>query len=438
MPSSHDILILALYAAPALCVWAVFVHRSRSRERAARARLDESTKANLLEPPSLHPHINPNRCAGCATCVSACPEEGVLGLIDGKAVLVSPASCIGHGACKTACPMDAITLVFGTETRGIDIPHVNDDFETNVPGMFIAGELGGMGLIRNAVTQGRQAIDHIAKRPRPGGDDVLDIVIVGAGPAGFSATLAAKQRGLRSITIEQETLGGTVAHYPRGKIVMTAPMLLPMYGTVKLGETTKEALLELWRDVERKTGVQIRYAEQMEAIDRQADGFRVRTSLGTYVARSVLLCIGRRGTPRKLQVPGEDAVKVVYRLTEPEQYTGKHVLVVGGGDSALEAALTLAEEVEGTTVTLSYRGRGFNRAKPKNRDRIDAAAKSGALTLLLESSVRSVEAETVNLSCQTGDLRARNDAVIVCAGGILPTGLLTSVGIRVETKHGTA
>jgi thioredoxin reductase len=427
------------YAGPALLAWWLYLRRRRAKERASRERLDESREARLLEPPSLHPHINPNKCGGCAACVDACPEhDAPLGLIDGKAVLVSPASCIGHGACKDACPFDAITLVFGTETRGVEIPNVGPDFQTNVPGVYIAGELGGMGLIRNASEQGRQAIDSIARAVggRHGFD--LDVLIVGAGPAGIAATLAAKAKRLRAVTIEQETLGGAVAHYPRGKIVMTAPLVLPLYGKVKLGETRKEALLELWRAVERKTQIAIRYHEQLESVKPGGGGFEVVTSKQTYRTRSLLLCIGRRGTPRKLGVPGEEQSKVVYRLAEPDQYAGRRVLVVGGGDSALEAAAVLAQEVPRTTVALSYRGLAFDRAKSKNRARVQAAEAAGKLRVLLGSQVREILPDRVRLTQGAQPLELPNDAVIVCAGGTLPTPLLTSIGIQMDTKYGTA
>jgi thioredoxin reductase/NAD-dependent dihydropyrimidine dehydrogenase PreA subunit len=428
---------LLSYLVPASLAWLAYWRVRAGRTRRALRRLREAEEAQLLEPPSLHPHINPNRCAGCCSCIDACHEGDVLGLVDGKARLVSPADCIGHGACKEACPMDAITLVFGTATRGVDIPLVGTDFETNVPGLFIAGELGGMGLIRNAVEQGRQAIESIRRRASTGGRFDHDVVIVGAGPAGFAATLAARERRLRSVTIEQETLGGAVAHYPRGKIVMTAPMQLPLYGRVKLRETTKEALLALWRQVEESTGIQIHYRERLEQIAPVGAGFEVRTTRARYRTRSVLLAIGRRGTPRKLGVQGEELPKVVYRLIEPEQYRGQRVLVVGGGDSALEAALALAAQ-DGTSVTLSYRGAAFGRARPANRERFEAARRAGALQARMESQVREILPECVRLDQRGAALELANDAVVVCAGGVLPTGLLRALGIEVETKYGVA
>jgi thioredoxin reductase len=332
--------------------------------------------------------------------------------------------------------MDAISLVFGTETRGVDIPLINPDFETNIPGIFIAGELGGMGLIRNAVTQGKQAIDSIRKRGRNGKGKLLDVVIIGAGPSGFSASLAAMEHKLNAVTVEQETLGGTVSHYPRGKIVMTAPVVLPLIGKVAFRETTKETLLKFWQDVEKRTRVKINYQERVEGIQSKGSHYEVKTSQKTYPTRNVLLAIGRRGTPRKLGVPGEDSSKVVYRLIDPEQYRGKHVLVVGGGDSALEAAISISEE-SGTTVTLSYRSESFSRAKQKNRDKVDQAAKAGLMKVMLKSNVKAIESKQVRIEYKETITALRNDAVIVCAGGILPTGFLKEIGITVETKYGT-
>ena len=420
----------------------LYARRLRTRERRDRLALEAARAAGLVEPPSLHPVIDDVRCIGCATCVEACPEGGVLGIVDGRAALIEPTRCIGHGACKDACPEDAIALVFGTAERGVDIPAVGPNFETNVPGLFIAGELGGMGLIRNAVEQGRQVIDSVRAlggtngRPRT----ALDVLIVGAGPAGFSASLAAQQHGLRYRTVEQDSLGGAVAHYPRRKLVMTVPMNLPGVGPVRLGHTSKENLLELWQDVERRSGVAIAYGERVESIEplaRQTPGFRVTTTRGSYESRAVVLAIGRRGTPRKLGAPGEDLPKVTYRLLDPEQYRGQRVLVVGGGDSALEAACSLSDE-HGTQVVLSYRGKAFSRAKPANRERVESAVRAGRLKVLLESQVLAVKPRTVRLGHGGAELELPNDAVIVCAGGILPTEFLRSVGVAVETKYGTA
>jgi thioredoxin reductase (NADPH) len=418
-------------------IWGFYGLVRRRRTRRSLARLEASRTDGLMEPASLHPLIDPSLCLGCGSCVPACPEGDVLGLVAGKAELVAPSNCIGHGACREACPLGAITLVIGTETRGVDIPMLSENFETNVPGLFVAGELGGMGLIRNAVEQGRQAIESVARLDGIGEGEGLDVVIVGAGPAGFAASLAAQERGLRFVTLDQDTLGGTVAHYPRGKIVMTAPVYLPRYGKLKLRETSKEALLALWLDVQQRTGLEVRTEERVEGIERREYGFEVKSSRTSYRARAVVLAIGRRGTPRKLGVPGEEREKVVYRLIDPERYAGLKVLVVGGGDSALEAATALAE-VSGTDVTLSYRGEAFARAKPANRERVARAERGGRLRVRLGSQLACIEADAVRLEARDREERLPNDAVVVCAGGILPTGFLRSIGVEVETKHGTA
>jgi thioredoxin reductase (NADPH) len=392
----------------------------------------------MTEPPTLHPIVDPAKCIGCAACVHACPEGGnILGLINGKAELIDPTSCIGHGACKTSCPADAISLVFGTATRGVEIPNVTPKFETNVPGLFIAGELGGMGLIANAVEQGKQAVDSISKLDGLRQKGQFDVLIVGAGPAGIAASLAAKQQKLTSITIEQGSFGGTVAHYPRDKIVMTRPAVLPGYGKIRFRKVRKERLLELWSKVIHKTKIAIRYGERVEHVQRREGGFDVVTSHGRYPARSVLLATGRRGSPHKLGVHGEELSKVVYTLVDARQYRGQRVLVVGGGDSALETAAALAREV-GVEVTLCYRGQAFSRAKQRNRQAIDLAIETRRLQVLFDSNVVAIHADRVDVDVAGRGYTVANDAVIICAGGVLPGAFLRQIGVQVETKFGKA
>ena len=435
-----DIYVLLVYGIPFLLIYTLFVRGKRKGQKQNLALREENEKTGLNQPASLHPSIDPNLCKGCGACVHACPEheKKVLGLIAGKAELINASSCIGHGACKAACPFNAITLVFGTETRGVDIPNVSPEFETNVPGLYIAGELGGMGLIRNAITQGTQAIDFLSKKIRTGNDnDIYDVVIVGAGPAGFAATLGAMKKKLKHITLEQDSLGGTVFNFPRGKLVMTGPVDLPLAGKMKFTETSKEAVLEFWQRIEKEHQVTINYQESIKDVVRNKGYFEVISNKARYKSRAVLLCIGRRGTPRKLGVPGEDLPKVVYRLIDPEQYRGMHVLVVGGGDSALEAAISIAEE-NGTTVTLSYRSKSFSRAKEKNRQKIDQAVDQGRLKVLFESNVAEIREKSVRIDQFGKIIEIPNDGVIVSAGGILPTPFLKQIGIEIETKYGTA
>ncbi len=430
------------YGLPLVLIYAWMVYGRRRREALHRQVLEDSRQAGLMQPPSLHPVVDTSRCIGCEACVHACPEfpkHTVLGVVGGKAGLVSPSDCIGHGACRSVCPVGAISLVFGTSERGVDIPLVSPEFETSVPGIFIAGELGGMGLIRNAIEQGRQAMEQIVRQLQGRRDaGLLDVAIIGAGPAGLSATLLAHEQGLRYVTIEQNSLGGTVANFPRGKLVMTAPARLAMVGEMKFSETQKEDLIEFWRKVEADTGINIHYRERLEDLERVGDqGFLVKTTRNSYRVRRVLLAIGRRGTPRQLEVPGEDLPKVIYSLTDPAEHAGRRALVVGGGDSALEAAQALAEQPD-THVTLSYRSAAFTRAKRKNRDAVAVLAEAGRIDVLLESEVVRIEPDVVLVRQGETVLTLPNDLVIICAGGILPTGFLRELGVQVETKYGEA
>lgn len=434
MPENSAV-AFALYALPLVFFLLIYVVRKRRAEVRHRQALTEAIEAGLSEPPSLHPVVDAVRCIGSGGCAMACPEEA-LGIIGGKAQLINPAACIGHGACAAACPVSAITLVFGTERRGVDIPLVNPEFETNVRGIFIAGELGGMGLIRKASQQGLQAIRSIARRPRTSAP--LDVVIVGSGPAGLAAGLGAIEQKLRYRLIDQEPdLGGTIFHYPRNKVAMTAPFDLPLIGRVNFEEVSKETLLAFWQEIVASSGLEISFATRMERIVATEGGFHVETSAGTLHTGAILLAIGRRGSPRKLDVPGEDLPKVVYRLVEAEQYRGKRVLVVGGGDSAIEAALACAKEA-GTKVTLAYRGEAFNRVKANNRLSIETARTERRVEVRFVTEVRRILADSVELAVDGVPVTVGNDVVIVQAGGVLPTALLRELGVTVQTMYGNA
>ncbi len=429
-----NIFAIALYGLPVAAFVAIHVVRRVRRNAANAKELEAAVKAGLSEPVSLHPVVDPSRCVGSGACVNVCPESA-LGIIDGKAQLTNPAVCIGHGACAAACPVSAITLVFGSERRGVDIPRVNPNFETNVPGVFIAGELGGMGLIRKAAEQGKQALETIAARKAA---MPLDVVIIGAGPAGIAGGLSAIERKLRYRLIEQERdLGGAILHYPRNKIAMTSPVDLPIVGRLPIGEISKEELLRIWQDVVDRSGMKIDFGTRMEGLTRIANGYRIETTSGTFEAANILLAIGRRGTPRKLDVPGEELSKVVYRLIEPEQYRGRRVLVVGGGDSAVECALACCAQ-PGTQVLLAYRGEVFNRIKPANRERLEDARAAGRIDIRMKTEVKSVASDCVELVGEHGATTVANDVVVVQAGGVLPTGLLKQLGVTIETKYGTA
>ena len=435
---TEDTALLLIYLIPLLLICGGYLYIRQRREQANRTLLEAATAAGLHEPASLHPVIDVSRCMGCGACVNACPEHNVLGMLEGKAHLVAPANCIGHGACQKSCPFGAIELVFGSASRGVDIPLLSPDFQTSKSGIFIAGELGGMGLIRNAIEQGSQAMAAMIKVLPKQHDSELDAVIVGAGPAGIAAGLAAKAGGIRFLVLDQEhTLGGTVAHFPRGKLVMTQPAELPLAGKMKLTETSKENLLDFWNRTLEQHPLPIRFGERVQSIEQADSGYRVSTGQQHYRTHLVLLAIGRRGSPRMLNIPGEQSDKVVYRLVDPEQYRGQSVMVVGGGDSALEAAISIAGEPD-TQVSLSYRGEGFSRAKPKNRERVQALVDAGQLQVFLGSEPATIERDAVLLKTPEGLQSIPNDSVIICAGGELPTGFLKKIGIQVETKYGTA
>lgn len=423
-----------------VCFFIIYWYLRSERRKAGKvqAKIDKAKTEGLYEPVSLHPIVNTNSCIGTGACIAACPEKDILGIIKGKATTINASQCIGHGACFHACPTEAITLVIGTEKRGVDLPHIKPTFETNVAGIYIAGELGGMGLIKNAVEQGKQAVENLTKAYKSKIQGQFDLAIVGAGPAGISASLAAKKAGLRFITLEQESLGGTVFTYPRAKVIMTSAMNLPLYGKVKLDETSKQELLNLWLEALGKNEITIRENTKVEKISGEAGNFSIETNTGeTISAATVLLALGRRGTPRKLGVKGEMMQKVAYRLLEPENIMHKQVLVVGGGDSAVESAMLLADN---NTVTISYRSDSFSRLKPRNAASIKSFEESGRLSVLFNTEVTEITEENVVLrNNRTQEVvQLKNDHIYIFAGGELPTQFLINSGITVEKKFGEA
>ncbi len=422
-----------------LCAVTVLIYfrRHKKKSKIIEKKVAVAKEEGLFEPVSLHPYVDLNKCIGSGACIKACPEKDILGILDGKATLINSSNCIGHGACFHSCPVEAISLRIGTESRGIDLPHVNENFETNIKGIYIAGELGGMGLIKNSVEQGQQAIDRMVKEKKPSKENIIDVVVVGAGPAGISATLAAKKHGLSSVTLEQDSLGGTVYTFPRSKIVMTAPMNLPLYGKVKLYDTSKDELLNLWEKVILQHNLTIHEQTKVESITlTQDETFKVVTNTGDeYICNNVLLAIGRRGTPRKLEVPGEESTKVAYRLLEPERITDKKVIVVGGGDSAIESAVLLKDTNE---VILSYRKDKFSRLKPKNKEQIEACIDNNTINVMFNSNIVSINDKSVLMKTGTDDNVAEieNDLVYIFAGGELPTGFLKNIGIEITKRFG--
>jgi thioredoxin reductase (NADPH) len=386
-------------------------------------------------PQAQHPRIDTDHCIGCGGCVTVCPEGDVLALVNGKAAIVNGHKCIGHSLCAEVCPVGAITMVMAKPSAGADAPRISDELETSVQNLFIAGELGGLALIKNAVNQGRDCMDVIAERigspgAAPADQNALDVVIIGAGPAGISASLRASEHGLKALTLERENVGGTVSKYPRQKLVMTSPVEFPLHGKFSKTTLSKEDLLAFWEKVMQRTDLNIHTGEAVDGVKKETDGlFTVRTAREQYRTRAVVLALGRAGTPRKLGVKGEDLPHVLYRLIEADHYTNNNILIVGGGDSAVEAAMGLALQ-SGNKVTVSYRKNEFSRLKDRNAKRIEEHIASRKLEVLFNSMPTEFRVGSVSIEV-AGEIRELpNDFVFIFAGGIPPSDFLKAAGVE--------
>ncbi len=429
------VLILLTALLVFLSVWQQKIE-DLQRERVI-ADLRDAKERGTDRPIAQHPQIDEQACIGCGSCVAACPEDGVLGLVDGIARVIHGSRCIGHALCEEVCPVNAVKVSLGDISSRTDIPSLSESLETSVPGVYIAGELGGFALIRIAVEQGTKAVSAIAlelgsrgSTRRPG---VFDVLIVGAGPAGFAASLRAKECGLSHVTIDMDDIGGTVRKYPRRKLTLTGPVTLPLYGPVKKREFLKEELIEFWESVARKFDLTIHSGVKLLGAKHDKGCFEAQTSKGVVRAKRIVLTLGRRGTPRRLGVPGEDQEKVLYQLVDAATYTNEKILVVGGGDSAIEAATALAEQ-NGNTVTLSYRRHNFFRLKARNQERIERYARDGRVKIVFNSVVERIDPDSVTLSISKDDVRRNkqlpNDYTLIFAGGEPPYPLLHSLGIQ--------
>ena len=418
------------------CILGFFFIRYWRAHKRKEAEAHAATERGQLfdGPRAQHPLIHTDSCIGCGACVIACPEGDVLGLVNGKATIINGHKCIGHSRCAEECPVGAITMVMAKPGASADLPQISDAYETSVQNLFIVGELGGLALIKNAVNQGRDCMDVIAQRMselrnRVNGDNVFDVIIVGAGPAGISAALRAAEHGISALTIEREDVGGTVTKYPRQKLVMTSPVEFPLHGRFNKTTLSKEVLLAFWKKIMERTDLNIRTNEGVEAVQRQWDGlFTVRTTKHIHAARAVVLAVGRAGTPRKLGVKGEELPHVLYRLIEADHYTDKNVLVIGGGDSAIEAALGLAHQ-RGNKVTLSYRRGEFSRIKDRNAKRIQEHIAQKKIDVLFNSTPTEFREGSVLIECGGEVREIPNDLVWVFAGGVPPNEFLKACGV---------
>jgi len=440
MMSYLPVLVVGVVVALLYLAWA---YAEARREHALHLEAEAVSGLGELLPPTLHPVIDPSRCIGSGACVSACPEHQVIGLLQGRVRLINPMSCIGHGACAAACPAQAIQLVFGTRTRGLELPRMDRNFQTNQDGIYIAGELGGMGLIRNAVLQGTQAAAHIItgsdqRGLRRGKNGAYDALVVGAGPAGISATLKLMEGGLNVLLVDQDTFGGTIMHYPRAKVVMTGDLPLPLLGTVKRRTMSREGLVALCAEIQTRFQVPFKSHELVRSVEAMQDGmWLVRSETNEFRTANVVLSLGTRGSPRRLGVPGEELPKVHYRLLEPQEFAAQHVLVVGGGNSAVETALSLYDFKGCASVSISYRREQFLRCRSDNRRRIEQAIASGGVRALLPTQVVHIEPKSVTLLNGGAEpYRIENDAIIAQLGGTAPSEVLKSFGIELITKYG--
>ena len=383
--------------------------------------------------------VRSDLCVGCGACVDVCPEPGALSM-SGKLAMVDPTRCKGHGECVSACPMGAISLGRGSAANRVVVPQVDANFETSVPGLYIVGELGGRALIKNAVNEGQVAAEHVVRLAARRRNEsrvttgVGDVAIIGSGPAGLSAGLVAHKAGLDYEMLEQGTLAETVRKYPRHKILFAEPLTMPLYGDLWVSDASKESLLAVWERVIERTGLRVHTGQHVKQIARERDWFALTTDAGAvYRTRAVVLALGRRGTPRRLGVAGEDLPTVFYDIAEMADFAGRRVLVVGGGDSAIESALGLANQ-DGTTVTLSYRGEAFSRLKDRNRSRLDAAVAAKRLTVILASNVREIRPDVAVLDVGGTARIIPCDDVVVRIGGEPATALLEQLGVRMVTK----
>lgn len=421
----------------------VSISRHSKKQKKAKKVLEKSIKENLNEPATLHPEIDETLCAGCGACVKACPEGEILQLINHKAVLVSPSKCVGHGACEQSCPFGAIDLVFGTKTRGMEIPRISPDFETNITGLYIAGELGGMGLIRNAVKQGRLAATHaLSKINEVKVKTDYDILIVGAGPAGFSAGLTAVQNKASYRLIEQNSFGGTIYNFPRQKIVTSHPLEIPIFGAKKFKSNIvlKEEILSFFTKVKKENNLQINEKESFKNLVVNENGtFEVETSAGKFTSKKVVLCMGVRGSPRKLGIPNEDHSKVTYNLIDPEEYQNKSIAIVGGGNAGLEAAQYLSKEHLKNQVHLLVRGgpaEAFSRANEQNQNLVFAQEKKGLIKIHYDTAIKMIEDDHIIVANKDQEYRLDNDFIFVFAGAEVPFKFLMSLGINIDKAHG--
>ena len=382
------------------------------------------------------PVIDAATCLGCYACVDACPYD-VLEIHRYVAVVARPADCCGLILCEQKCPNGSLAIALADRPADTAATDVDADLESRtVPGLYLAGDVTGQPLIRTAIDQGARAVRAIAARPRETAAGALDVLIVGAGPAGLSAALEAQRRGLRHVALEQATIAESIRSFPRGKLVIDPD--LPTESLLWLAEATKEELLARWTRTVREARPAIREGWRVTGIapaGAPGSGFVVEAvdrdgRSETHRAARVLVAIGRRGTPRRLpiELPADILDHVHYSLADARSFAGRRVLVVGLGDVAMEAAIALSRQ-PGTTVTIAARGPDFRRGKARNIAEIRRRAASGTLAIHWRAEVAALAPGRATLATPAGPLEVGCDAVFVLIGAIPPEDLLRRAGV---------
>ncbi|MCB9647973.1 MAG: NAD(P)-binding domain-containing protein [Deltaproteobacteria bacterium] len=451
---------LASFALLGLVGLAVGMHsRGRKNERAQAAREQEEAEA---QPPRTDgvvkcggsgrgtarklPRVSPNKCTGSGDCADACPYD-VLHMVDSIPQVLRPELCHECTTCVAVCGPQALTMaVPGEPPPMISVPDLDANFQTGLgegeEGVYVIGEASGKPLVKNANNLGRWVVEHMVSEgfgPGSAGQKGFEyeVIVIGSGPAGLSAAMTAQNQGLAYVLLEKGPEFATTIHgYPKKKKLMASPAHVENLGPLPVWDTTREEVIAKWEEELAKYQLQLRHDEAVLSIEQDGPGFLVTTKRGRYRGLRVVIATGTRGDPRKLGKPGDDLPKVLYRLADPDEYDGKDCMVVGGGDSALEAAIALAEAHGGSNrVSIVYRQGTFSRAKTGNQQKVEALVGAGRLTLMMESNPAEVTERSVVVERKDrSKVEVPNDVLFCMLGANPPTKWLEKLGIEIVQK----